>query len=308
MFHTKPILRKAWSWGKLMLLCFCPAIILKIKQRISKYKPFIMKELRSSAKMPLRKRFWAWKRGFLSDSIALYGLNNDNVHRYLADMPYRFAHPLNGMFSNLIDDKLNVYFALGAFREYLPVYYLLILRNEIITLDSHRQAMPLKQTKTILDLCREKGRLAMKPLAGSLGEGFLMMSFDGIRFHLNGNPIEERELQDKCRSLDHYIVTEYIQQHPYAQALFPHTTNTLRILTMRDYSTHESFIACVRQRIGRITSIPVDNFHRGGMVCAVDDESGELGPGVSIGSDRRLIWHEGHPDTGVPIAGAFVSN
>jgi hypothetical protein len=306
--ENEAMLERTKRWGKLLLLCFCPAIILKIKQHITRYKPYMIQDLKSPVKVPLRKRLWAWRRGFFSEKIVLYGLRDDNVHRYLSDTAYEFAHPINGWFSNLIDHKINVYFTLGEFREHLPAYYLFLHKNEIIRLDGRGHATPLEQTDVLLDLCREKGRLAMKPAQGSLGKGFHVMTFDAEGFHLDGKPIGETELKDKCLSLNDYIITEYVRQHSYAETLFPHTTNTLRILTVRDYKAHESFIACVRQRIGRTNSIPVDNFHQGGLACSVDIESGKIGPGVCFPRDSGIIRHERHPDTGVQITGAVIPN
>lgn len=302
------MLKRAKRWVKLLLLCFCPAIVLKIKKRIKKYDELIVQEKNLPVKVHLLRRLWAWRRGFLSESTVLYSLNRDNVHRYLADAPYIFAHPINGMYSTLIDSKLSLYFTLGEFRKYLPIYYFLLVRNEIVPLDGPGRPMPRDSTDAILDLCREKGRLAMKAAAGALGEGFYAIAFDGGNFRLNGKPIEETELRRKCQGLNDYIITEYVQQHPYAESFFPQTTNTLRILTVRDYDAHEPFIACVRQRVGRSCSIPVDNWHMGGMAFAVDVESGEIGRGASFHRNSELIWHERHPQTDVPITGTVVPN
>jgi hypothetical protein len=149
------MLERIKRWAKLVLLCLCPAIIYKLWQYIKHYKPLIMHEIKSPVKVPLGKRLWAWKRGFFSENTELYGLNDDNVHRYLSDDAYQSAHPINGWFSTLIDDKINLYFTLGAFHEHLPFYHLFLHKNEIIRLDGCGDAMPQEQIDIILDLCRE---------------------------------------------------------------------------------------------------------------------------------------------------------
>lgn len=303
------MLVKVKRWGKLLLLCFCPAIIIKIRQHLRIYEKFIIDDIKSHVKLPLRKRLWGWRHGYPSKYIALYNLNNSNKHRYLPDMLYQAAHPINGMFSNLIDNKLNLYYTLSEFRERLPAYYLLLYRNEIIPLGGHSGTFPHEKTEILLDLCREKGKLAMKRLADSLGEGFYMMSFDNGGFQWNGMPISEQELKSKCRNLENYLITEYVQQHQYARSLYPNTTNTLRIVTVRDYDEHKSHIAWTLQRIGRTISIPVDNVAKGGLVCEVNIQSGEIGPGLSYRENsQQPIWHGRHPDTGAQIAGIVISN
>jgi hypothetical protein len=302
------MLEKAKHWVKLVLLCFCPAIIYKFRQSIRKYCPLINEEINSPVKVSLPKRLWAWKHGFLSKCTMLYGLDKNNIHRYLPDAPYLLAHPLNGTYSSLIDNKAYLPFTLGEFREHLPVYHLLLYKNEMIPLNGRGPVMPQSQIEIILDLCREKGKLVMKPVNGEGGRDVHLMVFDAEGFHLDHKPIEEKELKSKCLSLNNFIVTEFVQQHPYAEAFFPHTANSLRILTARNYDVNEPFIGWVLQRIGRTSSIPVDNVAGGGIACAVNVASGEIGAGISFPRNSRPIWHERHPDTGVPIAGTLIPN
>jgi len=293
---------------RVLLLCLCPAILLKVKQYLERYKYLVHEERKMHVRVPLAKCLWAWRHGFLSRAVVEFGLNRSNVHRYLPDASYYPAHPYNGMFSHLIDNKLTLYFTLGAFCEYLPVYYLLLYRNEIIWLDRAHHAISQDQTDTILHLCREKGKLAIKPLASTYGMGFHVIAFDGESYRLDGKPIGEEQLRDLCRRLNNYLITEFVQQHSYADRLFPHTTNTIRILTVRDYGAHECFIARAVHRIGRPATIPVDNWSQGGLTCSINIDSGKLGPGATFPRDGSLVWYECHPDTHARIAGTVVSH
>ncbi len=71
-------------------------------------------------KTTLSQKLWAQKRGFFSDSIKLYGLNDDNYLDYLSDFDYYWLHPINGAYSRWIDDKLTFKYILQPFSEYLP--------------------------------------------------------------------------------------------------------------------------------------------------------------------------------------------
>jgi hypothetical protein len=57
-----------------------------------------------------------------------------------------------------------------------------------------------------------------------------------------------------------------------------------------------------------VAQYPVDNLDRGGIVCSVDVESGEVGRGDSFHPSFGLICHERHPDTDVPITGTVIPN
>lgn len=291
-----------------LLLCVIPAIILEMRHRFWKYEKFITEDMKSQVKLPLLKRLWAWRRGYSSKCIPLYGLNDKNAHLYLPDIHHEAAHPINGMFSTLIDNKLNLRFTLSDFREHLPAYYLLLYRNEIIPLDGHSRVLPREDTKVILDLCREKGKIAMKRLADAFGAGFCVISYDSGIFKWNGTTVSEMDLESKLRGLTDYIVVEYVQQHSYARSFYPMTANTLRIMTARDYNAHETFIIGVMQKIGTSKSKNfTDHVALGGMACAVDIESGEIGPGVSFIEDsQEPVWHERHPDTGTQIKGTLI--
>jgi hypothetical protein len=307
---SKVILGKAKTWGKLVLLCFCPAIILKIRQRFRVYEKLIIRDLKSPVKVPLLKRLWAWKHGYPSKCIPLYGLNSNNAHRYLPDALYETAHPINGQFTSLIDSKLALFFTLGEFREHLPAYYLLLNRDEIINLGPHSRPVPREEIGIILDLCRKKGNLAMKRVAGTFGAGFYKLSFSNGCFQLNGVQIAGPQLSNICRNLDNYLITEYVQQHQYARQFYPNTTNTLRIMTARNYDMHESFVIRVLQKMGTSKSAsPADQVALGGIACEVNIESGEIGPAVTFSQDtQQPIWYDRHPDTGTQIAGTLIPN
>jgi len=288
------------------MLCICPAIIYKQWQNLKKYNYIINHERKSPLRVPLLKRLIAWKRGFLSERMVIYDLDKLVANRYLADISYWRAHPYNGMYSSLIDSKLNLHFTLFRFRQHLPVYYYLLTRNEIIPFNCSASVTSQDKTDILLALCQEKGKLAIKPVAGTRGEGFFGVFFNDKRFFLNGKPIEESELNRKLRTLENYIVTEYIRQHPYADEFFQLTINPIRILTLRDYDDHVAFVARAVQRIGTSRTLPVPLWTSGSLLCNVDVNSGRIGPGAAYPHNSKIVWHERHPDTGAPIAGEVV--
>lgn len=255
----------------------------------------------------MKDRIWALNNGFLSENVLLYGLTNANIHEYVPDFQYAQAHPLNGPCSKLIDDKFTIYYVLRDFRDYLPEYYFLILRDFIVSLETNKLNDKATSTpESVMELCQKKGAVVLKPLAGSCGIGFHKVVFDRDCFSMDGAELKDYEFAGYIAKLDKYICTEYVRQHNYAKSLFPESSNTIRFLTMRDYEVHKPFIAIAVQRIGRTCSSRMDNFSQGGLSCMIDLSSGTLGRGISYPSESTMLWYDNHPDTGQQISGVQI--
>jgi len=158
-------------------------------------------------------------------------------------------------------------------------------------------------------LLERHGALVLKPVRGGQGRGVHVLRRDGARYTWDGQARSPGALRSIVARLRDYLVMAFVDQHPYAAEIFPHSGNTLRILTMIDPDTGQPFIARAVHRIGTSTSIPTDNVSRGGMSSAIALEGGELGPAaVTKTRQLRLTWHDRHPETASPIAGVVVPN
>lgn len=171
--------------------------------------------------------------GFSVGDWDLLSLTDENCERYLSTARYYAMHPLNGEFSKWIDDKLTLkYLCCGTeLDRYCPAYYYQI--------DSKKNVLPLPDAEgrggsadigSIVDLLESKGVLALKRIAGSLGEGFYRLERDGGSFLVNGKRMSRAELEDLLGGLKSYIVTEFLKPHPDLAAFCPGTANTIRYL------------------------------------------------------------------------------
>ena len=77
----------------------------------------------SNSGVALRKKLWAYKRGFLSERIGRYGLNDANYKSHLPDFDYWRMHPINGTYSKWIDDKLTMRYIFNAYADFIPKYF-----------------------------------------------------------------------------------------------------------------------------------------------------------------------------------------
>lgn len=99
-----------------------------------------------------------------------------------------------------------------------------------------------------------------------------------------------------------------MEEAEYARAIYPASTNTIRVLTMVDPDTNDAFPATALHRFGTSRSRPIDNLHAGGLSAPVDLDTGELGPAVlfPVKGRRRRDIVETHPDSGMPITGVSI--
>lgn len=302
---SQRMVRQIQRLCRIGFLSICPHMVVTKGSQARARAGHLSKALRPKEGTSLPQRLWAYRHGFMPDELALYGLTGENIGQYVAGLPYRQKHPLNGLYSRLIDNKLFLPFDLGQWPDVTPGYYFLLQNNDIVPLSGapacHQGGKV--SLEDLLDTCREKGEVVFKPVAGSGGRGVMRLLYRDGAWHMNGDRMSDSAVKAHLATLQDYLVTECLQQHEYAAHIFPESVNTIRVLTMRDYTRGEQFIACAVQRFGTMPSRPVDNWCSGGICCRVDLETGRLGRAVSKSHEK---WHKEHPETNAPIEGVLV--
>jgi hypothetical protein len=136
----------------------------------------------------------------------------------------------------------------------------------------------------------ERGDLIAKPLHGSRGAGVVRLK-QGEPFPVSSAPI---------------LLTPFVEQAAYAKQIAPLSSNTIRVLTLRDEKG--PFIARAVHRFGTRETVPTDNWSLGSLCARVNLETGVLSKAVKHPrrTDGTLKWVERHPDTDAPIEGTVV--
>lgn len=99
---------------------------------------------------------------------------------------------------------------------------------------------------------------------------------------------------------DAELLEDYIVQHHEVSAIYPHSVNTCRIMTLlRDNTVHVVFAAI---RIGNNGKV-VDNINNGGLCSPINIETGEL---IFPGYDKTGAEFDVHPETGHKIKGFII--
>jgi hypothetical protein len=147
-------------------------------------------------------------------------------------------------------------------------------------------------------LLRKHRQLVIKPRGGSGGKGIQFVTWQNDELRING-----RRAKYLPEPTEDYVITELLMQHEYAATIYPHTTNTCRVLTMWDYNCNEPFIGFAVHRFGTGRSFPVDNWGSGALSASIDIETGVLGRAAAKPIGSKLQWHEQHPETREQIEG-----
>ena len=190
-------------------------------------------------------------------TIITRGINNDIVKKY-NDKQKRQLFEDKIVFNKLFDKYLN--------REWLDL----------------REAS-VDDFKAYL---KGKKEIIVKPIDLSCGKGV-----DKIKI-----PKDINKLYDKLRESKQILIEDVAEQHHVLNELYPHSVNTLRIVTLNKK------VVTAYLRIGNHGNV-VDNFNHDGMVTAIDVDTGVINfPAI----DKKTNVYEVHPETNVKIIGIKI--
>ncbi len=273
--------------------------------RIARTVRFIRREFTAPVHLPLSSRWRGWRHGIGATTNVLYNLDAGGDPRlYLSDYASMVrSHGISGPFNPLVANKLAFarVMALNGFRHARVYAYLHQGR-------AHPPDAPAEDARAWLDKHLAVGEcVVLKPAAAGMGQGIIFLAREPGGFSVNQVSASNDEVATLVAPLRQYLITEFIRQADYAAAIYPETTNTVRVLSLWDLDLGTPFIAAAAHRFGTSRSAPVDNWHggRGGLSSAIAVETGVIGPGATL-SAGRLVWHERHPESGAAIAGVHV--
>jgi len=255
--------------------------------------------------LPYAVRLRMHRLGFRPETYALYELDKNDPADYLPDDHWRAMADLDGeSVKAMLGNKLLFH---HTYRDDLPLpeLFATIARGHLVP--NPRARRTFSSLEDVLSYASEVGPVMLKPIFGQKGKRIRRVEYGDGTLLLDGRPTLVDELDATIRRLDAFIVTEYAEQAAYAKEIFPGSANTLRVVTMRDPDTGESFVATAIHRFGRTASIPVDNFSSGGVFAAIDPATGVLGR-LQLFDPRSVTvrWIDEHPDTSSRVLGREV--
>ena len=145
----------------------------------------------------------------------------------------------------------------------------------------------------LIPILLDKKRLFIKPHDGHQGKGaYLLEAIDEHDCLVNGQKCTFSELAEKVNN--EYIVETAILNHPDLAKIYPHSLNTMRIVTMRDTKGEVQYISGFH-RFG-VGGTKVDNAHSGGVAVGINADKGCWKK--TVYSEDPAYRNTMHPDSG----------
>ena len=287
-----------------------PSLEYRLKKRLTPLRRaiiFLGAERRSHLKLPLRKRWRAWRLGFTSRSYALYDLDRHDPADYLgdySDINYLMENP--GAHSTR--DKFQFSRCMQALDIPTPEVLALLNGDALVWPDPSKQTAGSGFPQVLAQILENDKRFVFRPTFGGAGGGVFMLETRAGEVLFNGDPSSVADVARFLRGKGSYVVTRYIEQADYSNAVYPDALNTVRMLTLWDSLENQPVVVSAVHRFGSARSFPMDHFHAGfGGICApVDLDSGTLGTALSLDQEGRLTPFDRHPETGGTIAGVTI--
>lgn len=269
---------------------------LKIKLRFLQYYN------KYYAPISIQSRFWCLLNGFFPKNYVLYNFPFNDATLYVSDYQENFQVSRINKNPKLINNK--VLFTESMMEKVeMPMILGLVEKGTFV---SYGKSSP-SDLEGLLLYVKNTGGVIFKPIDGDGGLGILKLIFEKGSFQISEKNFSREEVLERVAKLNHHLISPLIEQHPYAQSLYPYSINTIRILVFKDPSNQQYFIADAAQRIGNDRSRPVDNCGMGGFTSKIDIETGTIGQAVqTYFEERKPTWHKFHPDTEAQIEGTRI--
>lgn len=261
-------------------------------------------EVSSRARIPWRRRLQAWRRGFRPVYAAVYGLGENDHAFYVPDFAYAYrCYRMNGFWNPIIGNKSVVANVLAAHGIPHPQVLGIVADGRVIESGTSAGST---NARLLNHWTQDGNRVVFRPYWSGGGEGVFFVQRNNRGWQVNASSATESEVHALVGGLDRYIATSFVEQAEYARRIYPHTTNTLRVLTLVDEDG--PFVANVAHRFGTSRSYPIDNFHQGrrGICADVNVSTATLGRALSLDDNYLRSWHDSHPESGSRIEGVVL--
>lgn len=249
----------------------------------------------------LRQKFWAYKRGFISDRLINYGINEHNHSNYISDFDYyKTTSFKNRRLSRFLDDKLAFRYLMEPFSQYLPKHYFAIQNGRVFRLPDLYE--PVEVTlEGIIQFLKIEKVLMCKPSFGSCSMGITKLQWDGHFFYWNNRKILDVELYKQLSLMNDYIFTEYVFPNPTLSKINSNSSNAIRLIAVNDPDAGTQITAAVI-RFGTIKTGVVDSPSLGGIICGVDLKDGSMFNPKKL-ENGIYVQSPVHPDSKIEIKG-----
>lgn len=250
--------------------------------------------------VPLWRRLYlAFAGGFVPDQDVLYDLRHRPKSAYLSEFDWYRSRFINDPFNPMLNNKV---VCAEVLKDYAQVPETLFVKNKGRFM-RYSDRKNLSNVQGAIDTVAEAGSVFMKPIGAGKGKGVHRLDYTDGKFLVDESLVSQTDLEVMLRKHDGWFFCRCINQHPGLAKIYDKTSNTIRLITMRDPESGQFKVFFAVLRLGTVKTIPIDNGSVGGLVSKIDLETGEL-------SEARSLWslsvHPVHPNSQAPIQGERI--
>lgn len=240
----------------------------------------------------------AYQNGFTPESYCWLGLHeNGDPDAYITTpAPIR---RVNRGYRGVIDNKYSFARFTAAYSDALPALYGTVEAGQFRPVPGFEHTNPLSLVNT-------ENKIVLKPIDANHGEGFYILESETDEVVIRGRDTVSEPAESVISQLDNYLVMEYVDQHGYAEDIYPNATNTIRLFTVIDPDTLEPRAIRAAHRFGSSASAPTDNWSAGGYCVPIDIETGTLGPIITLKDGLYRCELDAHPETRTQVRGNSI--
>lgn len=235
--------------------------------------------------------------GYVADQAVIYDFKHNDKKQYLSEFDWYKSRYINEPFDAMLNNKL---ICSEVFKHYLDFPETLFVKNKK-QLINYRS--PEHTIAALLAQLKDHAAIYIKPINLGKGNGVHLLEFIDGSFYMDREEATPATIIATLSKMQNWFATPGIKQAPYLNAIYEKTSNTIRMITVKDPTTQCFKVLFAVQRIGVKASIPVDNGSRGGLISKIDLETGVLSAARSI---QSLGEHARHPDSQNPIEGVKI--
>ncbi|MEE1038039.1 MAG: sugar-transfer associated ATP-grasp domain-containing protein [Eubacterium sp.] len=237
--------------------------------------------------------------GYLADQYVIYDFKHNDKNEYLSEFDWYRSRYINEPFEPMMNNKI---IAEEVLKQYISTPKNLCYKNKGLLTSKGEK---IREYEQVYELLQEYGSLFIKPFGKGKGMGVYRFDYTENGAQIDGKDVTKEEFCQFVEKQDEWVICETAKQSKFLDNIYDKTTNTIRFITMRNPETNllEVFFAVLR--IGTKETIPVDNGSRGGLVCNINLETGELSEARCL---HNMGVHTHHPDSNNPIKGQVIPN
>lgn len=257
--------------------------------------------------MPKKERKWYINHGFNPNRKNYCGVTPENHKQYLSDFEfYRASNYINYNNNNSsawFNNKLNTYYLLQPFKQYMPKHYYYASKGVMYPLDVEEKHNG--KADDIVALVKSK-MIAAKKCLGGHGDGFYKLEYSNGLFFANDKEISERVLNQLIEKLDGYIITDFVKPAKYLREIGGEDAfGVMRAMVIYDDVDGPQFERLML-RLGTKKSGHTQALHDY-LYIGIDENGAFFNPLIEL-SDYEFEKIETHPDTGKKLLGNSLRN